>query len=529
MKYSKSKWIIAVISFAFFIIVWNKNQWFDSYAFVVDARNGIDIVHPHHLLYNLFRYMMYHLSEFLGIDPFRLLSGVSSVFGAASLVFVYSIIKKLSSGTLKPILGLLAVSGLFGFWFYSTSVEVNITSVFFLLLALNSLISGAPEFRRTAFTFLWLSIGVLFHQILGLAVILFFIYEAYRYESFTKPIKPAVISLLPALIIYSVVGFLHAETKSIAGLLKWFTTYAHYGEWGYLNSTNIPNAAWGIVKAVFGGSNLRIILFDNQVSAGGIIYLILVSLISIGAISLIVLAVRSFNNNRDSFSVFLISLIVVYSAFAFWWAPNDDGFWLYPLIIAVIFVVVNLSFTKIIKRLIIFVIVTLIVINLFHEIIPNSRNKNSYALSCSKIFTELNITENDLVLTNMFHLALAHNYYSGVHVRFGSIAFQERGAYEKMAGDLRKKIDDCLGKIIVFENEMKPEPHRRFLYGLISPEQYDLFYDQLRPDLIVRDSVLIYERFVKIYELNRDSKFEPNEAASSNQQGFLLTDDTNKD
>ena len=517
MKDTKSKWIIAILSFVFFIVVWNKNQWFDSYAFVVDAREGVDIVHPHHLFYNLFRYLLYHFSSFIGIDQFRFLSGVSSVFGAASLALVYSIIKKATSDSFKSLIGVLAIAGLFGFWFYSSSVEVNITSVFFLLLAINSISGGKHNRKQTAVTFLWLTIGVLFHQILGMAVIVFLLYEMYRYGSVTEPLKPASISLIPGFIIYSVVGFFYAETKSIPGLLKWFTAYAHYGRWGILSLDNFANSASGTIKAIFGGTSLRTILFVDEITFSGYLYLFLISLILLGMLLLTIFSIRSYFRKEDKTNLLIILLFVVFLIFAFWWAPNDDGFWLYPLILAVMFVISNLNMNKITKPVTVTIVVMLLGLNLFCEIIPNSRDKNSIASSSSTALSKLNFAESDLIITNMLHLALAHNYYSGVKVKFGSIALQESGTFEEMASALRDKINECEGRIFIFENEMKPEPHRRFLYDLISAEQYDQFYNQLRPDLIVRDSVLIYAKFVKIYELNRNQPDESNPETSLNQ------------
>ena len=46
--------LVFLFFLAFFILVPNNDQGYDSYAFLLDARDGQEIVHPHHLLYNVF-------------------------------------------------------------------------------------------------------------------------------------------------------------------------------------------------------------------------------------------------------------------------------------------------------------------------------------------------------------------------------------------------------------------------------------------------------------------------------------------
>jgi hypothetical protein len=83
----------------FFIFVPNNDQGYDSYAFLLDARDGFEIVHPHHILYNVLRYILFHLSVLLGLGPLKVISLASSVMGATALTFIF---KSIPSGITPP-------------------------------------------------------------------------------------------------------------------------------------------------------------------------------------------------------------------------------------------------------------------------------------------------------------------------------------------------------------------------------------------------------------------------------------------
>jgi hypothetical protein len=64
------------------------------------------------------------------------------------------------------------------------------------------------------------------------------------------------------------------------------------------------------------------------------------------------------------------------------------------------------------------------------------------------------------------------------------------------------------GRIIVFDNEIKPESHRRFLFSRFSPEDFAVAYAPVIPALSTMDSILVYGKSIAIYELNKDVEEE---------------------
>ena len=146
----------------FFIFVPNNDQGFDSYAFLVDARAGLEIVHPHHMLYNVFRYILFHLSTWLGLDPMKVISLASSVMGATALTYVFKILK---SKTLPEmaLTGTMLIGMVYSFWYFSTSVEVNIASMMFLMISFYYL-SGDRKCRNSVVLYGASTKGIFFKE-----------------------------------------------------------------------------------------------------------------------------------------------------------------------------------------------------------------------------------------------------------------------------------------------------------------------------------------------------------------------------
>jgi len=214
----------------FFIFVPNNDQGYDSYAFLLDARAGLEIVHPHHLLYNVLRYILFQLAVMLNLDALKVISLASSVFGAISLAVIFKILKEKTLPDIA-LTGTLLMGTVYSFWYYSTSVEVNIVSMMFLLLAIYYLLKGKSD-KNTILAFMFLAIGILFHQLLAIMLIPVFIYEFCRRKAVYRTVRLASFSLLPGFLVYMIVAFTAAPDKSISGVYSWLTTYGELGRWG---------------------------------------------------------------------------------------------------------------------------------------------------------------------------------------------------------------------------------------------------------------------------------------------------------
>ena len=136
--------LIFLFFMLFFIFVPNNDQGYDSYAFLLDARDNLEIVHPHHLLYNVLRYILFQLAVTLNLDGMKVISLASSIFGAVSLAVIFRILKEKTLPDIA-LTGTLLMAMVYSFWYYSTSVEVNIVSMMFLILAIYYLLKEKSD------------------------------------------------------------------------------------------------------------------------------------------------------------------------------------------------------------------------------------------------------------------------------------------------------------------------------------------------------------------------------------------------
>ena len=96
--------------------------------------------------------------------------------------------------------------------------------------------------------------GILFHQLLILALIPLFIFDAYRNGSIKRTVRLGAITLVPGFVIYMIVAFIAASDKNLSGVYGWLTSYSELGRWGTLSGGNLTASIGGIAKAIFGGS-----------------------------------------------------------------------------------------------------------------------------------------------------------------------------------------------------------------------------------------------------------------------------------
>jgi hypothetical protein len=179
----KTHHVLFLLVFAFYNWLPNQNQGFDSYSYAIDIRAGVDLFHPHHLLYSYFSYLLYRIFSFAGLDCLRFLSIVNSLLAAAAVSLIFLILK--SRQTLpKAIFGSLTISLIYSFWYYATSLEVNLPALFLMVLSLYWLLVKPETLSKYFYVFGFLGAAVLFHQIAVLAFIPITIYVLSQKSAF---------------------------------------------------------------------------------------------------------------------------------------------------------------------------------------------------------------------------------------------------------------------------------------------------------------------------------------------------------
>ena len=498
------------ILFLFFILIYlllpNNDQGNDSYSYALDARDGKELIHPHHLLYSLFGFILYQLFKFTGFGSMKILSLANLIFGVIALILIYRITKSYST-KFMAITGTLLIGFLFSFWYYSTSVEVNMPALMFLLLALFYLIVKQRPMINAILVYVFLSASILCHQIMALAVLPILIYDINRSRSFSETIKLALPGLLLGLFIYMAIALTQTSEKSIIGIYRWLTLYGHLDAWGSLQAINFTASAWGLLKTFFGGDVIRQVFFGGAWSLTAIIYLIAVAVFSIAMLWLVVVAIRKLFKTNDACLYLLLSLAIIYSLFAFWWAPADDGFWLYPIVMLIIFI---FSFehsssagNKILEKVSFSALVILVFLNVSFEFIPAADKNNSVFWRGATAFNRLGLTSDDLALTSYSQMRKAYNYHYNIYLPTTCVLYQQKGDKDEIIRNYYTIINDALqkGRVIVFENEIYPEPELYYMFERFSLEEYVKIYSPYLDYLMPVDSIMVHGKNVRLYEI----------------------------
>lgn len=491
----------------FFIFVPNNDQGYDSYAFLLDARDGFEIVHPHHILYNVLRYILFHLSVWLGLGPLKVISLASSVMGAIALTFVFRILK---SKTLPEIAltGTMLIGMVYSFWYYSTTVEVNVASMMFLMISLYYLFKEKSD-RNSILAFLYLTVGILIHQLLVLAVIPLVAFDHYRHGGSIRRIsRIKMYSLVPGFFLYIIIAIFATPDKSVSGVYRWLVSYSETGRWGMVGPGNLVTSAGGIAKAVFGGSMLRQTLYGGAIDFYGIICLAGTGIASVGLAALVVISIKEYIDRRFIESTLLLVTALFFAIFAFWWSPHDDGFWFYPVVLVLIMIFISIGYSDIVRKIVYATMAVFAFVNITCALVPAADTNKSVARKGADALYNLNLSDKDLVLTNLAQIPLALNYHYNVKVPTTSFAYQKGGSRDEIIARFHTMLTTHQGRIIIFENEIKPESHRRFLFSRFSPEDFLVAYAPVIPELSPVDSIRVYGKSIAIYEIKKNADDE---------------------
>lgn len=495
----KTHHILFLIVFTAYLWIPNKNQGFDSYSYAINIRDGVDLFHPHHLLYSYFTNLLYRVFSFTGLDCLRLMSIVNSILAAIAISLIFLIIKSRQSALIATV-GSITIALFYSFWYYATSLEVNLPALLFLIISLYWFLIKPDILSKYYISFCFLAIATLFHQIVILAFIPLTIYLLFK----NHPVKSIILYVIPSTIIvlgtYLLIGLNQIEHKTISEFYYWLTFYSHLGTWGKLGLANFTLGAWGIIKTFAGGETIREIIY------GGKPDIILYSYIMAITAFVLIYLFTFIASLKDGFKYFksqtwlLISLIAVFAIFAFWWAPTDDGFWLYSIVVMTIGI---FYLSERANHLSIVMPILLFAINVPFEIVPSSATEKSIVVQGANAFNRLKLTADDRVVTNLIQIRLAYRYYYNIEVPTASLIYSNARSQAEAAANIRKIIKEALpdGRVFLFENELNPELHRRFLFEHFSPRDYLQIYKPIYRYLQPVDSIPAYGKFVKIYQL----------------------------
>lgn len=498
--------LIFAIFIALFLVFPNYDQGYDSYSYALDVRAGQELFHPHHLLYNILGYLIYQIFKFTGAGSLRILSLANSLIGAFTLVIFYRI-ARVQAKDAAAVVATFMTGFLFSFWYYATSVEVNMPALMFFCLALYAMATAKTAKSSYVWAYIFITLGVLFHQLLVLAIIPILGFDTLRQKNIWRVIRQAAPALALGLVIYIAAAAVAAPERTPGGIYRWLTLYGQLGAWGKISSANLSTAVWGLIKTFFGGDAIRRFVYSWSWTFSTTLNLLAIIIFAFGLVRLMVILLKDLIRvRRGAWLRLLFILCLIFGFFALWWAPADDGFWLYPV---VLFMLVTGSFKtdkqglSTIRKTSVIMLFILAIINLTYEILPATKIENSPTRQGVEVFRRLELNSNDLVLTSFSQIRLAYEYYYNIEVPTTCLMYLPEGDKNVVISDLHHRIDTTLttGRVIIFEDEIYPEPYRRYLFERFSPEEYIMTYRRYLPDLVPVDSLQIYGKNVRLYSL----------------------------
>lgn len=114
----------------------NNNSTLDAYDYAGSVKYGIDLFHPHHLIFNAF-FRVIHTS-ILGIgvqvEPLRLIKTTNALFAIGTLALTLGILKR-ECGTKKAKVLTSIIACSFGMMRFATEAETYIIPIFFCVLS----------------------------------------------------------------------------------------------------------------------------------------------------------------------------------------------------------------------------------------------------------------------------------------------------------------------------------------------------------------------------------------------------------
>lgn len=144
-----------------------NNASLDAYDYACSAKYGIDLFHPHHLLFNGFFHLEY---KFLGgifpsIDVLKMMQATNALFALGTLAIAYYALKMISSDAKSKALVFLCACT-FGMLRFATEAETYIIPLFFSLLSTLLFIKEmkADNAKYASWCGLSFSMACLFHQ-----------------------------------------------------------------------------------------------------------------------------------------------------------------------------------------------------------------------------------------------------------------------------------------------------------------------------------------------------------------------------
>lgn len=235
-------WALSLGVFLVYLSFPTRNYYWDGidFASVIEHSQGLSraLVHPHHLLYNLFGFIIYRSFDFVGwhVRAVHALQFTNAVLSALSARLLFGFLRSaLRAAGLSAVLTLL-FSFSATWWKYSTDVDAYVPSLLLLFVCLNlTLAASQPKPWAAALAHAGAmcvhQLAIFFYPAIVLGIFLHGAKLGLR-ERLLLVLKYSAAASLTTLAVNYYCFHLQTGDYGIAAFANWLTSYLH-GPQGY--------------------------------------------------------------------------------------------------------------------------------------------------------------------------------------------------------------------------------------------------------------------------------------------------------
>lgn len=337
----------------------------DGIFYLNEFETGTNLFQSNHLLYHISTFGIFSLLKAVwpGIASHFLVEIISTAWSAGSLTLFFLFLRyRFSISPFASLLATLVPAFSYGLWFYSTNVEVYMPPLFFIMLALYR-ITGEKNFNRSLnAAILCHVLSILFHtgSVLFTPVLLWYIWNNRKEYGLIKPVlRYAIAGGGSVILVFFITGWgilgLHDKER----LLTWLS--GHGGSEGYffpLSLTTAFNAFVGFGRCFIGGHflfnlpavNEKIskdffyhtledeLFLARDISNGQVTVLMIFTILVIGIVLFMLSGIfrrlKTVTAGKKNLLFPLLLTLVLFSAFFFFFLPQNVELWITQMVIA---------------------------------------------------------------------------------------------------------------------------------------------------------------------------------------------------
>jgi hypothetical protein len=509
-RWARAPFAASLVALGLYLGFPNRDYSYDAldYARLIEHGALAELVHPHHLAFHLLGAAFHHtIGRLLSLDAMRSVQVMNSLFGAGGLLLVFPLFRKVTGDRAVSTLLTLCLAFSYGYWFYAIEHETYVAPLFFVLLAAQRFLLGDGSRRCVVGIGLALGCATLLHQshvLTALAFAAAFALAGPRDGRLGRAVLLLSTSAAVILPSYLLGAWLAGHLSSPAGLLRWFTLYAHTGSWGSVGPRNLPYAAFGLARAFFAVSHLQKALIVGRSSGS---WLAVAALLWTAVLAYAALIARSLRAPRRSLDrqalVFAVALATVHAAFAVYWEPQNPEFWLPTLLPAFLLLAALVRWNTANRALLALALSATFLNNFVDAILPDSRAERNEDRRLAERLREAGFSSNDLLLLRGSHVASYYDYLFDRPIRVESIGEIPEAEQASGLDRVRQLIAVTLergDRVFLSESELLPETRLR-LSRRMAVEDAVAFYESLDLARSERFRFRMNDRDYVMYEL----------------------------